>query len=180
MGKLSSAAWIAHDVGLATALGGTLFGREALHPALREGIDDPRERDRVADGAWRRFSWVSLAAHGAMASTWFAWRALLSRRQRNRMSNRMSRPLLTAKDALVVASVATGVASMLIGRMLGRRVRMERTLEDREHTETLRRAVGATGLANLAANVGILGVTAALAMQGSRSHKLGMVSRRLP
>ena len=178
MAILSSAAWIAHDVGLATAIGGTLFGREALHPALREGIHDQKDRDRVADAAWRRFSWVNLAGHAAMASTWFAGRALLTGRE----ATRLSRPLTLTKDALIVASLATGVASLVLGRILGKQVREHegRTMEEREQVETLRRAVGAVGLVNLVANVGILGVTAALAMQAAKSQKFGFVSRLLP
>jgi hypothetical protein len=176
MAKLSSAAWIAHDVGLATALGGTLFGREALHPALREGIDDQLDRDRVADSAWRRFSWINLAAHGAMAATWFAGRTMLSGRE----VNRKARPLTVAKDALITASLATGLASVVLGRILGKRVRNQITLEQREQVETLRRAVGATGLVNLAANIGILGITTALSMQAAKSQKFGFISRLLP
>ena len=176
MAKLSSAAWIAHDVGLATAIGGTLFGREALHPALREGIDDQNDRDRVADAAWRRFSWVNLAGHAAMASTWFAGRALLTGRE----VDRLSRPLTLTKDALIVASLTTGVASLVLGRILGKQVREAPTMQERERVETLRRAVGAVGLVNLVANVGILGVTAALAMQAGKSQKFGFVSRLLP
>ena len=176
MAKLSSAAWIAHDVGLATALGGTLFGREALHPALREGIDDQLDRDRVADSAWRRFSWINLAAHGAMAATWFAGRSMLSGRE----VSRKARPLTVAKDALITASLATGLASVVLGRILGRRVRNQVTLEQRERVETLRRAVGATGLVNLFANIGILGITTALSMQAAKSQKFGLISRFLP
>lgn len=176
MAKLSSAAWIAHDVGLATALGGTLFGREALHPALREGIDDQLDRDRVADSAWRRFSWINLAAHGAMAATWFAGRSMLSGRE----VSRKARPLTVAKDALITASLATGLASVVLGRLLGRRVRNQVTLEQRERVETLRRAVGATGLVNLFANIGILGITTALSMQAAKSQKFGLISRLLP
>jgi len=176
MAKLSSAAWIAHDVGLATALGGTLFGREALHPALREGIDDQLDRDRVADTAWRRFSWINLAAHGAMAATWFAGRAMLSGRE----VTRKARPLTVAKDAMITASLATGLASVVLGRILGRRVRNQVTLEQREKVETLRRAVGATGLVNLAANIGILGITTMLSMQAAKSQKFGFISRLLP
>lgn len=178
MAKLSSAAWIAHDVGLATAIGGTLFGREALQPALREGIADQNDRDRVADAAWRKFSWVNLAGHAAMASTWFAGRALLTGRE----VDRMSRPLTLAKDALIVASLATGVASLVLGRMLGRQVREQTaaTMQDRERVETLRRTVGAVGLVNLMANVGVLGVTALLAMEAAKSPKFSFVSRLLP
>lgn len=178
MASLSSAAWIAHDVGLATAIGGTLFGREALHPALREGIDDQNDRDRVADAAWRKFSWVNLAAHAAMASTWFAGRAMLTGRE----VKRTSRPLTLAKDALIVASLATGVASVVIGRLLGKRVREQQTvtMQDRERVETLRRAVSAAGLVNLAANLGIMGLTTALAMQAAKSPRFTLASRRLP
>jgi uncharacterized membrane protein len=176
MAKLSSAAWIAHDVGLATAIGGTLFAREALHPALREGIVDPQARDRVADSAWRRFSWVNLAAHGAMAATWFTGRTMLSGRE----VDRTSRPLTIVKDALIVASVATGIASVVIGRVLGAKARATQGLEDREKTETLRRAVGAVGIVNLAANLAILGVTTALAMEAAKSPKFSFWSRLLP
>ena len=180
MARLSSAAWIAHDVGLATAIGGTLFGREALHPALREGIADPGERDRIADSAWRRFSWANLAAHGAMAATWFTGRTMLSGRE----VNRTSRPLTVAKDVLIVASLATGLASVVLGRLLGKRVRdrelATQGIEARERAETLRRAVGAVGMVNLCANLGILGVTTALAMQAAESSKFSFWSRLLP
>jgi hypothetical protein len=53
--NLSSAAWAVHDLGLATAIGGTLFGRTALQPALSE-IAGADERDLVSAKAWQRFS----------------------------------------------------------------------------------------------------------------------------
>ena len=61
MSYLSSAAWIAHDLGLATTIGGTLFGQGALHPALNERLGDDQERKMVADAAWRKFTWMNLA-----------------------------------------------------------------------------------------------------------------------
>src|SRR3954468_710757 len=102
MAKLSAAAWVLHDVGLATAIGGTLFGREALQPAIHE-IKDPIERGKVADAAWRRFSWMNLAGHVAFAATWFFGRSMLSGRE----VSKTSRNLTLAKDALVIASLAT-------------------------------------------------------------------------
>src|SRR5262249_3458905 len=80
MSALSPAAWAAHDVGLATAVGGTLYGRAALEPALHE-IADPIERDRVSTAAWQKFSWINLVAHGVVAATWFAGRSMLSGRE---------------------------------------------------------------------------------------------------
>ena len=58
MSTLSTAAWAAHDVGLATAVGGTLYGRAALEPALHE-IADPIERDRVSVSQRLRLMLVS-------------------------------------------------------------------------------------------------------------------------
>jgi uncharacterized membrane protein len=173
MAKLSSAAWIAHELGLATSIGGTLFGREALQPALRE-IDDDTKRNTVSDTAWRRFSWMNLAGHAAVAATWFFGRSLLSGRE----VSKKARPMTIAKDALVIASLFTGIASIVAGRMLGKRVTEQK--RDREGHEKLRKVVGALGMANLASNVGVAGVTTALAMEGSHSGRFGVISRLLP
>src|SRR3954470_4403010 len=117
MAKLSAAAWVLHDVGLATAIGGTLFGREALQPAIHE-IKDPIERGHVADVAWRRFSWLNLAGHVAVAATWLFGRSMLTGREVSTSARRLT----VAKDALVIASLVTGVTSILLGRALGSRL----------------------------------------------------------
>ncbi|MDB4958545.1 MAG: hypothetical protein JWO36_6114 [Myxococcales bacterium] len=181
MAKLSAAAWVLHDVGLATAIGGTLFGREALQPAIHE-IKDPAVRGKVADIAWRRFSWMNLAGHVAVAATWFFGRSMLSGRE----VSKTSRNLTLAKDALVIASLATGITSMILGRVLGSRMtNHEQTAttsaaEQRPDERKLQRAVGAVGLANLAANIGVAGVTGVLSMEASESPKFSIVSRFLP
>jgi len=183
MAKLSSAAWMVHNVGLATAIGGTLFGREALEPALHE-ITDRSERDHVSTVAWRRFSWVNLASHAAVAATWFVGRSMLSGRS---VSN-TGRGLTMAKDALIVASLATGLASTILGRILGARTENHSGLiKSNGESETsssdnqrLRRAVSTLGVANMIANIGIVGVTTALSMEASQSLPFSAVSRRLP
>jgi hypothetical protein len=55
---VSSAGRAAHDVGAAALLGGNLFGRVAMHPALRE-VSQPRERGSVTNRAWRRYGLVT-------------------------------------------------------------------------------------------------------------------------
>jgi hypothetical protein len=189
MARLSSAAWIVHDVGLAASIGGTMFGRRALQPALHE-LPDRAQRDRVSDAAWRRFSWINLAGHAAVAATWWFGRTMLT----GRSVSRNARRLAIAKDALIVASLATGIASVVLGRVLGKRVngaaRSEpRVLDERgvavaahgEHgSERLREVVGAVGIANLITNVGVAAVTTALAMEASQSLPFSLVSRRLP
>jgi hypothetical protein len=182
MAKLSSAAWIAHDVGLAAAIGGTMFGREALQPALHE-ISDRKERDQVSDTAWRRFSWINLAGHAVVAATWFFGRSLLS----GRSVSPTARRLTVAKDVLVVASLATGLASIILGRVLGSRVTERRGSGEEAGesgaepgTQKLRNVVSVLGMANLAANVGIAGVTTALSVEASQSLPFSLTSRRLP
>ena len=46
MAKLSTAAWVAHELGLATSLGGLLFGRPALNPNL-EVLENRPERGKL-------------------------------------------------------------------------------------------------------------------------------------
>ena len=183
MTALSTAAWTAHEIGLATAVGGNMFGRAALQPALRE-IEDPEDRDRVSAEAWRRFSWLNLAAHGVLAATWFAGRTMLSGRE----VSGTARTLTRIKDGLVVASLATGIASHVVGSAVGDRVRDESKGEGviSEANRTWRkdgaerRAVRTLGLMNLLANVAILGITTVLAMEGNRSTLFSARSRFLP
>src|SRR5689334_13280957 len=102
MENISSAAWVAHDLGLAASIGGTLFGRTALMPALYK-ITVPEQRDFVSAAAWRRFSRINLLSHVAFAATWLAGRNLRGRRH----LSRRARPLVHAKDVLVGTSLIT-------------------------------------------------------------------------
>jgi hypothetical protein len=165
MTALSTAAWTAHEIGLATAVGGTMFGRAALQPALQE-ITDPEERDRVSAEAWRRFSWLNLAAHGVFAATW-----LVGRSSARGPASTLSR----VKDGLVVASLATGIGSVVLGGKLGEHLREpngENVISEANRVNrkygAMRRAVSSLGLANMLANIAILGITTVLAMEGKR------------
>ncbi len=48
----------ASQIGMSGLLGGTLFGRLALHPAVTE-MSDPRERGKVVNAAWSRYGVVN-------------------------------------------------------------------------------------------------------------------------
>ena len=185
MATLSTAAWAAHEVGLATAIGGTLYGRTALQPALGE-IASADERDRVSADAWKRFSWINLAAHGIIAATWFTGRAMLSGRE----VTAEARTLTKVKDGLIIASLVSGVGSNIFGRILGKRVEQglgPQEMRDRsgaqneaKKTMAVQRVVGALGIVNLVTNVAILGVTTVLAMEGNKSARFPLWSRFLP
>lgn len=188
MAKLSSAAWMAHDLGLAASLGGTLFGRVALQPALYK-IALPEERDLVSSDAWRRFSWINLLGHGAFAATWLVGRTMLSGRE---VSGR-ARALVRTKDALVIASLVTGVASIALGTMLGRRgvegrgpqavsagERFGHSEKTIARTRAIKRSVGLLGILNMLATASVGAVTTLLAMEGNKSARFAPFSRRLP
>lgn len=183
MATLSSTAWIVHDLGLASTIGGSLFGKLALHPSIHH-VADTQQRDELVDDAWRRFSILNLAAHLAVLATWLPGRKMLSGRE----ATPLARSLTLAKDVLIGTSLASGVASIVAGRALARRVRRgagpahARTAAPGETTPTARldRTVRRLGTLNLACNVGVMAVTSLLAMQASQSMRFGRIARRLP
>jgi hypothetical protein len=188
MAKLSSAAWVAHDLGLAASLGGTLFGRVALQPALYK-VALPEERDLVSADAWRRFSLINLLGHAAFASTWFIGRSMLTGRE----VSAKARTLVHVKDALVIASLVTGIGSVIAGNLLGQRGKQGRgpqavkegerfghSEETVARTRTIKRTVGSLGALNMLATMGVGAVTAMLAMESGKSGRFSAVSRFLP
>jgi hypothetical protein len=186
MPKLSTAAWIAHDLGLAASIGGALFGRIALDPSLKR-ISDPDERDEVNQDAWSRYGAVTLASHAAIAAPWVVGRVL---RSGSEVSS-TARSLTRVKDVLLGVSLASVAASAILGRVMGRRKKTTGVgpeearahggpSEDGRGQVAIDRALDAVGLINLAANIGMAGVTAALAMEGSQSVRFALNSRKLP
>jgi len=184
MPALSSAGWIVHDVGLATVIGGSLFGKVALEPALDE-VSKPVERDHASEKAWMRFSWINLAGHVAYAVPWLIGRTMLTGRE---VSAR-ARTLTVVKDVLVSASLITGVSTLVIGKILGRKARAGegpeqaksgRTRGEGHDATALEKLVAGLGTVNMLANAGVLAVTSLLAMEGSESRRFAVRSRALP
>lgn len=179
MTTLSSTAWIAHNLGLATAIGGTLFGQRALEPALAERIENEQEKGLVEEAVWRRFGMMNLAAHALFAATWFAGRKMLS----GRSVSRRGRSMTKVKDGLVVMSLVTGIASTIIGRVLGKKLRdlgMQRDAEKEVSIRRLRIAVRAVSTINLLSTASVAAVTTGLSMEAARSLPFSIISRRLP
>ena len=186
MPKLSTAAWIAHNLGLASAIGGSLFGRIALDPALRR-IREPRQRDDVNQDAWSRYGRVMLASHVAIAAPWIVGRAMRSGRE----VSATARSLTRTKDVLVGVSLATVAASAILGKVMSRRQETKGVGPEEARHEGARdeggrsqvaidRALDVVDLVNLAANVGIGGVTTALSMEAGQSVPFALSSRNLP
>src|SRR4051794_41693390 len=60
---------IAQDVGIALLLGGNVFGRRAMHPAV-EWISSPAERGKVVNEAWRRYGLFNSLGLAGVVSGW--------------------------------------------------------------------------------------------------------------
>jgi hypothetical protein len=170
---LSQVGRAAHDVGLAGLLGGNLFGRLALHPSVTE-ITDQKERGKVVNAAWRRYGVVNSLSLVAVIVGWLGARA------NEAAPDQLSEPerrLAVAKDVLVGVVAVTGGAAAAVGVRFSRQAPGGAVpLEDGDHTaarasDAQRRAkqrLNVLGIASLAAELGLVGVNAALAQEGFR------------
>jgi hypothetical protein len=180
---VSSAGRAAHDAGLAALFGGNLYGRIALHPALAD-IGDKSERGKVVNRAWRRYGWVNSAALLAIGAGWAG--ARVSEARPSSLSPR-ERTLAKAKDAAVAAVALTGIAAALTG------IRFSRSapdgavpLEDGNtpadetppHAARLKRRLNVLSTANVAAELSLLGVNAALGQANFRRPPARRLLRR--
>src|SRR3954468_9323416 len=163
----------AHDVGLAGMLGGNLFGRLALHPSVTS-ISDPAERGEVVNAAWRRCGTVNTLSLLAVATGWAG--ARLNEAADRRLSP-AERRLARAKDVLVGVVALTGVATGAEGMRFAREAPGGAIpLDDGDHAapqashaaQRLKRRLNALGAVSLAAEIGLVGVNAALNQRNFR------------
>jgi hypothetical protein len=170
---LSSAGRASHHVALGALLGGNLFARFAMHPAVRE-VSDPRERGKLVNAAWRRYgivnslSLLTLAVAYGPARVGEARRDLLTEREHK---------IVRGKDAAMAAVFATGLVSAVQGIRFSR---MEPggavPLEDgstpapeaSEREAKTKRALNLLGAANLVSALGLAAADASLAQASHR------------
>jgi hypothetical protein len=180
---VSSAGRAAHDLALAALIGGNLFGRVAMHPALAD-VSDTSERGRVLNRAWRRYGTVNSLALATLVAGWLPARL---NETRPRWLSRRERGLATAKDVAVGAVALTGLASAAGGvgfaqQAPGGAVPMQSGRDPAPDTPTtaarLKHVVNALGALNLAAEVSLLAINAALAQTGFRRPPLRRVLRQ--
>lgn len=168
MATLSTAAWVGHNLAIANGLGGGLFGKVALEPALR-AVESRGERGEVLNDAWMRYNAGNLASLAILGGTWLAGRLFISGWQ----SGKDTRQLVLAKDILVGGAVATGIACAAIGYKLDKQ-----SPEARD--QRLAKAVGGLGWAHLALIAGVGVVTTALSMKSGKSLSWSFFSKLLP
>jgi hypothetical protein len=170
---LSQVGRAAHDLGMAGIMGGNLFARFALHPAVTH-ISDKRERGEVINAAWRRYGTINSLSLAAILAAWAGARADEAR------PSRLSGPerrLAVIKDSFVAATALTGIAAAVEGIRFARQEPAGAVpLEDGDRTAPeatareaeLKRRLNVLGLANLAAGAGLVAVNAALAQENFR------------
>ena len=114
--SLANVTRAAHDVGLAAWLGGAMFGKFALNPALVR-ISSRPERGSVSNAAWNGYNLVNAAGLGAAALGWGA--ARFTEAHPANLSG-TEKALSQAKDALMVTAVLTGVLNGVQGARLAK------------------------------------------------------------
>lgn len=184
MTKLSSAAWIAHNIGLGASFGGQLFGKVALNPKLGV-LSSEEDRGKLLNAAWNRYNIVNAASFATAAATWFPGRLGLSGKE----IDETTRSLVLAKDILFGAGVLAGFASVMQGLKLTGQAPdgavpistgTTPSSQTPEKAAALLRSVNVLGNANIAITGGILGVTSILAMKASESSLFSGISKLLP
>jgi hypothetical protein len=184
MAKLSTAAWVAHNLGLAACFGGQLFGKLALNPTL-DALSSKTERGKMLNAAWNRYNVVNAVSLGTAAASWFVGRAGISRES----IDEDARNLVLAKDALFVASILTGLASIISGLGLARQAPegatpiqtgTEPAPETPEEAAGLLRTVNVLGNVSLGLIASIIAVTTIFSQKAGQSARWSAVSRFLP
>jgi hypothetical protein len=165
---VAEAARAAHDWGLASWLGGSMFGKFALNPSVAQ-ISDHRERGKVVNAAWNGYNAINAVSLGAVATGWFASR--LTETRPKRLSGR-ERDLAKAKDGLTIAALVTGVASAIEGARLAKvepegavpvEMGTKPAAETPKAAARIQYALNGLGIANIASGVGLVIVNAMLA-----------------
>src|SRR3954465_14632242 len=114
MSERNTLAHFLHDAGLAAWFGGSLMGAIGVNGAASD-VDDPRQRARVANAGWARWTPFSLAAIGAHL---FGAGQLL-RRDKKRVAVQSG---VTGNTFTKTALTGAALGATAYSRVLGQRV----------------------------------------------------------
>ena len=165
---------LAQEGALAALLGGNLFGRVAMHPALRD-VSDKAERGMVLNHAWRRYGTVNSLALVGLVGGWVSTRG---DEAAPLWTSPRRRSLVLAKDVAVAAVVVSGLASALGGVGFAQQasdgaVPMDSgsapAAEASPRASRLKHLVNVLGGLNLASEASLLAVNVLLSRSASRT-----------
>lgn len=158
----------AHDLALGALIGGNLFGRVAMHPALTE-VSDATQRGQVLNRAWRRYGTVNSLSLLTLVGSW-----LLARRSEARAMSGREANLVRAKDLAMGAVAVTGLASATSGVGFAQQGAVPMTSgrepapEAPPRAARIKRVVNALSALHLGAAIVLLAVNATLSQLGFR------------
>ncbi len=185
MSKLTTTAWVAHELGLAASFGGVLFGKLALNPNL-DVLENKTDRGKLLNKSWNRYNAVNAASVGTAIATWLAGRASISG---NFALDDEGNNLVRTKDALLATVAVTGLVSMLSGLSLSRQAPdgavpldsgVSPAPEMSDEAARLLRRVNLLGNVNIAVLGGVIAVSTILSMKANQSLRFSIASRFLP
>jgi len=113
--RFSTAARLAHDLGLAACFGGTLFGKVAFNPGVGV-VRSKTERGKVGGTTWNRFNTLNTASFVLVAATWLFGRPGTAKGE----IYRRARNLVLAKDVLMGVAGSTGLTVLVLQILLYR------------------------------------------------------------
>lgn len=185
MSKLTTTAWAAHNLGLAAAFGGVLFGKASFNPELGK-LDSASERGKILNNVWNRYNVVSAVSMGTAATTWFVGRAGIS----GESLDDGGRGLVLTKDVLFLAAILGGLASIIAGSRLTQTAPdgavpiesgTEPSSETPEEAAKLLRLVNVLGNVNIVIIGAIITVSTILSMKAVQSTRWSEgITRFLP
>lgn len=168
---------------MASLLGGNLFGRLALHPAVTR-ISDPVERGEVVNAAWRRYGTVHSLGLAAMTAGWVGARTDGASSAAKLTGT--ERTLVRVKDGLVGAVFVTGMLSALEGVRFARQAPSGGVpLTDGSTASPaaspaaarMKRTLNVLGALALASEAALVAVDAALGQAGRRGGRIRLRRR---
>jgi hypothetical protein len=185
MPKLTTAAWVTHELGLAASFGGVLFGKLALNPNL-DVLENKPDRGKLLNKAWNRYNAVNATAVGTAIATWLVGRSSISG---NLALDEEANNLVRTKDALLATAAVTGLASMISGLSLSRQAPegavpldsgVSPAPEMSDEAARLLRRVNVLGDVNIAVLGGAIAISTILSMKANQSLRFSIASRLLP
>lgn len=152
---------LGQELALAALIGGNLFGRLAMGPALAQ-ISDKAERGKVLNRSWRRYGTVNSLSLAVLVGAWVPARRFELGAP---WSRKRDRRLVFVKDVTVGAVAVTGLSSALAGVVFAKQeaggaVPLESGSEPAAETPPraarIRRIAATLGAANLVAELSLL------------------------
>lgn len=162
----------AHNLGLATWFGGTIFGQVALNPTIQR-ISSKEERGQVLNESWARYNALNAVALAATALTWRLG-GLKEAADRDPGNGGLS----TLKDVSLGGALTTAVTAGLLGAEIARNARGGATpvlsgttpaSETPEQAAWAQRLVGAFGASSIALLGTVISASAVLENRAERS-----------